>query len=371
MTVKRMFLYGIVLAFAIHVNAKTFFHTERLKAIAEAVDLHFPDSLEQEAMIDSFAVYKGKVLKVKTNIWGDVSHIGYNLFDETAGAYGTMTSFLNFIERYFLELDLQIGGRKPAERIYLDKVKCSCGDIEMRHKVTVQTEFGIKHIERREYRIYWLLGKDTLELVVPADCQLIMGANAIELETSFEPDIERVVSTPYVCDKFDEGIVSSEDEYMVINAGDYLSDEIRSDLYLGKKGGKMELLLDESKPIESIKNILLTGCFPKDLPLALTINRYGYQKSEKSIILQQFVEYCRMEGCRMYVGIKSHTESMVSATVFALNNELGYNHVLSVEFPVNILSGKQMVITATSYMYIPLQNVSEDFFIQEMKESQL
>ena len=75
-----------------------------------------------------------------------------------------------------------------------------------------------------------------------------------------------------------------------------------------------------------------------------------------------------MEGCNLYVGIKKYAEDNVAATVFALNNELGYNHVLAVDFPTGILSGRQQSITGTAYVYIPLQNVTEDFFMQKTKE---
>ena len=50
---KRIILYGIVLAFTIQVNAKTSFRTERLKTIAGMVKLNVPDSLEKHLTIDS------------------------------------------------------------------------------------------------------------------------------------------------------------------------------------------------------------------------------------------------------------------------------------------------------------------------------
>ena len=44
----------------------------------------------------------------------------------------------------------------------------------------------IDFMERRAYKISWNIGKEILELTVPADCQLLLGANAIELEDNFE-----------------------------------------------------------------------------------------------------------------------------------------------------------------------------------------
>lgn len=92
---KRIILYGIVLAFTIQVNAKTSFRTERLKTIAGMVKLNVPDSLEKHLTIDSLGRYKNKPVKLKTNSFGDVSHIGYKLFNgRTDGTHDPMMPFL-------------------------------------------------------------------------------------------------------------------------------------------------------------------------------------------------------------------------------------------------------------------------------------
>lgn len=370
--IQKICFYGLVLAFASVVSAKTSFYTERLKTIASIAGIHVPDSLGYNLTIDSLCVYKGRAVKLKTNGLGDVSHIGYRLFGKgIIDKNDPMMPFYNFIERYFLELDMELDKRKPGERLFLDKVECPSGNIALRHQVTEQTGFSIRHVGRREYTIRWILDKDTLELVVPADCQLILGADAIELEKIFERDLKRIVPTAFVCDWSDEEVAVSEGGYGIVHAGSYLSDEIRSDLYCREQGDSLVLVTDVEKPVESIRNVLLTGCFMRDISMALTINRYGYQKSRIGITLQQFVEYCRMEGCVSYVGIKTHTENKVIATVFALNNELGYNHVLSVEFPIGILEGRPISLTGTTYVYIPLQNVTEKFFMHKTKGEQL
>lgn len=85
-----------------------------------------------------------------------------------------------------------------------------------------------------------------------------------------------------------------------------------------------------------------------------------------NVTLQQFVNLCYAEDCKLYVGIKNYDKENVSATVFALNNKLAYNHVLSVNFPLVILDGGDGKVEATVYAYIPLQNVTEKFFIQDL-----
>lgn len=365
--IRIICFYGIVLAFTSIVNAKTAFYTERLKTIAEVADFHIPDTLGKSVVIDSLCLYKGRPIRIKTNIFGDISHIGYRIFDRNfSDSSGSMVTFYDFIERYFLELDLEIGQKKTNERIFLDKVVCSRGNMGMRHMVTENTGFNVHHVGRRGYKVQWFLDRDTLELIVPADCQLILGANAIELEQIFERDVKRLVPKPYQWS--DEELPILNDQHGVIHSGSYLSGEIRSDLYCYRQKDSLKLVVDPDYPIESIKNILLTGHFMRDISMALTIDQYGYKKSRAGITLQQYIEYCRMEGCTMYVGIKTQTENRVTATMFALNNELGYNHVLAVDFPVGILAGKPISIMGIAYVYIPLQNVTEKFFMQETNE---
>ena len=95
----------------------------------------------------------------------------------------------------------------------------------------------------------------------------------------------------------------------------------------------------------------------------LTLDRYGYNASEMTVDLQQFLTLCRQEGFQLYVGIKNVKSGLISATLFALNNNLGRGHVLSVEFPTAILSGSKQSLKGRLYVYIPLQNVTESFFM--------
>ena len=92
------------------------------------------------------------------------------------------------------------------------------------------------------------------------------------------------------------------------------------------------------------------------------INKYGYKSSELNTTLQQFLAYCIEEGCTLYFGIKTSGDSRLTGTLFARNDALGYNHVMSVVFPTDIISGGNSKVASTLYAYIPLHNVTEKFF---------
>ena len=180
-----------------------------------------------------------------------------------------------------------------------------------------------------------------MELTVPADCQLLLGANAIELEDNFERIILNTTPQTYI-------------EQEQPSPHSFLSSSIRNDLFYQENNKKKGLIINEKSPVISIKNILLTGTFNQYIPMNLTLDRYGYNASEMTVDLQQFLTLCRQEGFQLYVGIKNVKSGLISATLFALNNKLGCGHVLSVEFPTAILSGSKQ--TRQNKIYLKLHN---------------
>lgn len=365
--IKKLILILVAVAgLTFKASSEPRFYTRRHQNIAQSVKLKFSDSLEI-SKTETYT-YLGRSLRIRTNELGDISHIGYKLFHDDVIDFYESSVFFDFLERYFLELDLRLDQRSPAERMDLDKVVCK-GNFSLFGKITEKTPFTLDFQERRRYTITWTIEKQKLTLIVPADCQLILGANAIELEEIFKRDICRLhASIPNEPEEWLHTSVSKDGEWMIANSGSYLSDMIRSDVYLRKKNGKQSLMIDPKKPIQSIKNILLTGITDFILPMHLKVNQYGYKNSEIETTLQQFLKYCRKEGCRFFVGIKTFEKDRITATLFAVNNLLGYNHVLSVDFPLSILSGdKDQFIRSVLYAYIPLQNVTEKFFIENIK----
>ena len=156
-------------------------------------------------------------------------------------------------------------------------------------------------------------------------------------------------------------------DQLIIKGEEYLSSMIRNDLYIEEKEGKKRVMIDKRKPVQTVTNILITGVFDKEIPMTMTLNRYGYSCSQTDITLQQFINLCYFDECKLYVGIKTHNKEYITATVFALNNKLAYNHVLSLKFPLELLNGSNNKIEATAYAYIPLQNVNEKFFTQSLE----
>lgn len=358
-------------AFTLSVNAAPLFRTHCLEVLSKAVKIDLPDNIGENADNDSTWSFASKKLRIRTNAYGDISHIGYKLFDSNWARSYDAQPLLDFIERYALEQDVYIKEMDKAEETSKKHVTFLEGDASMLRLRTPEMPCTINEKERRGYSVAWGNANQKVSMIIPADYQLLIGANAIELENIFERDVRRLTNisiTDMLPDAWKDSSISLSDSLIIASNGNYLSDMIRSDLYLQKISGKNCLLLDSSKPLQSVNNILLTGHFLKEIPLKLTIDKYGYVKTDIEISLQQFIIYCQQENCKLYLGIKTRTDEKITATLFAVNSKMAYNHMISLDFPLSILNKGKGNIKGTLYAYTPLQNITEKFFINNINQ---
>jgi hypothetical protein len=364
-----------VVAFMSSMDAAPLFRTRCLETLAKAMKMDFSSDMGINVDNDSTWQFKGRVLRVRTNHYGDISHIGYKLFDSSWASQYEARPLLDFIERYALEQDVKIEGIDKAEAASRKNVTFLQGDASLLKKITSEKILRIKEVERRYYCVEW--GEDSLRIKmnVPADYQLLVGANAIELEAIFERDLKRTSSLLFsnkLPENWKKGSFSYSEQFCIVSNGCYLSDEIRSDLYLNKKkdnGQEYVVLIDKAKPLQSITNILLTGCMNRDIPMMLTIDKYGYSKVKLEVSLQQVLRFFFQDGCSPYLGIKTYDDTVLTATLFALNSKMGYNHMLSLEVPMSILLEETGTIKGEVYVYTPLQNITEKFFTNDIRSN--
>ena len=355
----RYWLSILALVAAVASCSAATFKTRRLQQIASAVGV---EDMRIGKSCDTLLTYRGRDLRIKSDITGNVSHIGYALFSESDAERLKVEALRDFVERYTLELELSLDGRSAEERMDIDKVFISRGTWQMLRRLSSARLADVEEINRRMYRLTWMIGDKELRITIPADCQLIIGADALELESIVERDVPNFPADYTFNIQCDDAKVSAAEGLKIVERGYYLNELIRADLYFVNKGGDMQLYCDKRNPSRSISNIMLTGQFAKPIPMKLTINKYGYKSSELNTTLQQFLAYCIEEGCTLYFGIKTSGDSRLTGTLFARNDALGYNHVMSVVFPTDIISGGNSKVASTLYAYIPLHNVTEKFF---------
>lgn len=370
---RALSIVAMVVACVSTAQAVPTYRTARLATIARATGIALPDTLPAYMSDDTTWTYRGHALHVATNAFGDVSSIGYALFSREVRQCESVEHnvLFDFIERYALELDLPMPGGDAAMRMMRDNVVCNQGRISMLSRVSVPlTPMSLDEQTLRHTRISWTVGGQPLTLTVPADYQLLAGADGKELEEIFERDVKRVVpiDADAALDDWSAARIYRSDSLMIAELGEYLNPAIRGDVYLTERDGQRELLFDSRSPQRSVVNILLTGQYARPVPLRLTIDKYGYTQSVLDVSVQQLIALCKLQHCQLFVGIKTHTAERITATIFAVNKKLAYNHVISVDFPLDALRNEEAQVRATIYAYVPLHNVSEALYKRIMKQ---
>lgn len=276
MMARRAYFIWIMVAYVCVTYASPSFYTQRLKCIAQAVGMQLPDTLQPGKEYAGSWTFKQRPLRVRTNAFGDVSHIGYCLFDERMYNHYEHKVVLDFVERYALELTLGTDEELRQRLRITDKVTCVAGSLSMLAGVSPSTPVTIDQRQLRMFRIKWTLDEQTLlTLSFPADYQLISGANAIELEKMFERDVQRIVpmtqedmlinwndvpvvslSAKVLQDALEKKLfgkkmfgfydpvvytTNAPDGLLMANQDSYLNKQIRSDVILVQKKGKRVL----------------------------------------------------------------------------------------------------------------------------------
>lgn len=361
----------MVVAFALGAYASPLsFHVRCLEEIYKKTEIQLPDSLGPNVDNDSTWTFSGKTLRVRTNRNGDISHIGYCLFPTPFAQKFQPREVLDFIERYALEVDIcRRFGHKLVDRVQLH-VSFKQGNAQMLRSVTPEQPLSINEIADHGFVVECGNGKEKVIMEIPIDYQMLVGADAKELEDILEHDLEREPKT-LVADtlpaSWKSARIFKSDSALVASKGYYLNELIRSDLYLKKDPNNVfRINLDKTNPTRYVSNLLLTGAGGKFLPLTFTFDKYGHKKVERQTTLQQFLSLCNAEGCDMFIGLKKVSESTISATLFALNRRLAYNHMLIVELPITLLESGKGQLTGILYAYTPLQTFKKEVFIKNI-----
>lgn len=374
MTKRFCALIIVVSAFTATVSAAPLFRTLSLERLCKAMQLHLPDSLGINVHNDSTWNFQGKPLRIRTNAFGDVSHVGYKLFDSSLTENYDPQILLDFIERYALEQDVRIEGQDLAEEAARKNIAFAAGNAKLLSLHTPDMGISIQETERRGFVVEWGTGKKRIKMAIPADYQVLCGTNAIELENLLERNLLKtpvqILPADSLPSRWQQATISEAGNYIIASNGKFLSDQIRSDLFLKKSGKGAKIIIDPAKPQQSANNILLTGCTEKPIALDLTLNKYGHKKSVIHTTLQQFLRFCELEGCQPYLGFKSKDGETIKTTLFAVNQKMAYNHTLSLEFPLSILRDGSGTVRGELYAYTPLQNITEDFFNQDISNKE-
>lgn len=331
------------------------FRTAELKRLAEVLCVSV-DSLHEGR---NTVLAGGRSVRIDV-AEGTVSSMGYMLFPDEMKSMAR-TPILGFLERYFLQLDYPHVDRPQNRMLREDRVKFEVGSPST--VVTLPTDCSFSYgNEKKRYWATWSRDdKVLLSVSFPANHELISGENKIETEHFVETDVRASQPAEALPVKAELLTPTLQKSYYIQRGSTYLNKLITSDLYYQQKDSLFELIASETHPLESAANMMLSANGQTKVNLKVKQLMYGYKKKFYDVPLDNWITYCRNNGCELYFGVESFEQGMVKATVFAVNQAENYNHVLFVNIPLKVIGSGEGDIEAQLETFIPMHNVVNMF----------
>ena len=299
---------------------------------------------------------------------GEVSHIGIQLFTQAEREAMPVTPVYDFIERYLLETHPS-GAFKEFNNNHhgADDVIVEKGNLKNLHNVCGDSTlaFTSRFDNGRRYRFSWSRDdKDIFKISFPASYKLLYGYTFDEREQSLSKKIMNADSTARMPLSVDRQNLEECDSMLGsyhIRKGNYcVLPIINNDRCYSVNDSIVELLYGASYPVESLKNLLVTGEIRNRFTAKLRMMRYGGKIEEFSVPLNSLINYfIDEEGCTPYFGLKGlHIATKrISALYEMVNTTNGYEHLMSVTFNIDMLAEKEGEIEIRLTPYIPLHNI--------------
>lgn len=332
------------------------FVSKRLRCMAEYLSLQNLDTLKS-GVCDTYN-YKGHPLTIRVNKIGEIEHIGLKLFAQNLRSTYPSPVY-DFLERYLLERNASPSDTEEGTKMQWDKVHFSVGSAATALSLDSTAGFFDNHVDLKVYRVAWMVNdKIVLQMSFDMDYQLMSGCTEIELEENFMRSLSHFDAGEFVS-KRSVNFPDKGEEF--IRKGDFfISPLIRNDSFYIKKSGEWKLVNSKERASQSIANLMLDANINETIKLDLTMDQYGYKKDTLSTSYRQFIQLCINEGCVPYYGLKEKIDDSYSSTIFLVNRQGGYLHMLSAVIPLSLLEmPDSSIIRGKLYAYIPLFNVSD------------
>lgn len=266
---------------------------------------------------------------------------------------------MDFLERYFYELPQQSHttvSRKMAD----DKVYFRNGSLSDLKQIADTMPLSIKYTYRY-YEVEWKSqDKPFVTIVFPAQYDLLLGMQQEEAQRKFKETItaapRRVISpfAPHGGQVIADSIYFQKTSYLELES-------CNDAIYYNKVKTGCQPYFNAAHLDYSVAN-LFHGLIDKaDYRMYVEQSVYGLKTINYTISLRQWLDYCAEWGMNIYFGVEEQREDSLLALVIAENNELGFNHMLSVVVPDKLVTDKNAVLKVRLTPYIPTHNVKNLF----------
>lgn len=334
------------------------FRTATLHALANAIPLNdsqTTDGYHYETVNGHKYVYHVSS--------GTIDHVGISLFKDEIKSIAK-TPILDFLERYFLQLKYP-GEKNVGYMLRSDRFRFSKGNMQTISQLNDSDAFSFKY-EMGLYHASWKRdNKEILSVTFPKDYQLISGENKIEAEKLLENDINNTLvdeSKQLPAIERQLLIESQQKGYYTLPGNNYQIAKITNNLYFSGDSIKgYNLICDISHPLESAANIMLSPYTHGEFSLEINQALYGYQRKHFYVPLKKWIGFCLDNDCQLYFGIEEQDNKRIKASIFSVNDALGYAHVLVAEIPLQAIDNDKGTIDARLDSYIPINNIRNMF----------
>ena len=336
------------------------FSTHRLESIARSLKLNNLDTLP-EGEHHQYQ-YRGHDLDIRVNDVGEIEHIGLLLFPQWCRQDASRILY-DFLERNLLERQISNLDEKLWFKLQNDKFYFLKGDAKTALQIdtTGINFFDISHEDFKTYLVCWKRdGQELLKVKFDMDYQMISGCDAFELDSLFMQRLKRF--KPHSYTKKDFVFPKHEDAYVA--AGDtFLTREFRNELYYERRNGSWYLSESLGTQNKMLRNMMLSMDFSGNPSLTVSLDQHSDVKEVLQIPYKHWIQMCLDEGCKPFFGIKRKTQTSYEGTMLMVNPSAGYVHLLSVVVPFDTLEkGGNGPIRGYLFVYIPMHNVSNDYF---------
>lgn len=352
----RRYIILLVIASCCNSMWATTFDTPLLERMAGYLSLNHLDTIP--VGITNTYKYRGHPLTIRKNQWGEIEHIGLLLFPQGYRELQPLPIY-DFIERDLLARLTTPQETEDAFRQKWARVHFNVGNAETALRIDTTTLFNSEYIDLKAYRASWeTAGRKILEISFTMNYQMLIGCDALELEDRFARHLVRYQSQNLTSTLSSE-LPNKGTEYTFTNSY-YMSPMVRNDIYYTRDNERepWKLVNDTTRATKSISNLMVATDCDNEIPLEITLDKYGYEVDSLFTDYRTWQQFCIKEGCTPYYGLKGKSNGIYKSSVFMINKIGGYVHLLSIDIPENVLKDKKNVkATARMYAYIPLYNV--------------
>ena len=285
-----------------------------------------------------------------------VSHIGLDLFNQDVKNENPI--ILRFVERYLLELITLYPPTKTKRVMSIDGVSMT-GDIRALFNVNPDS-LRIDYTTNASCGSVFLSVADKapfFSIAFPLSISLLSGMDKHELDSLFingicSSSLFRAQTIPYNLSRIGENLYVSEN-------GFYELPSIQNSSFFRKQSHLYYPVCDSKHPKESVLTLLSAHTGSKNYIVHLTYHTYNYSQIQVDVPLTQLLGFCLDNGCTPYIGIEQCGDLRILATLFMLNEGLGYCHTFSFYIDKAVLDKDNGTFDAHVYSFTPIHNLSK------------